>query len=283
VVINGVDVGKVRDISSLPGGGVRLNVDLQKPPVARLTDKLDIDFRPVNYFGVTGINLIPGTGGQTLRDGMRIHTVPKGNFTLQALLSRLGQLSTGVLTPQLIQTIDRATRYVDGLDPLIETALIVANAVAKTQTVPTARLLTNATGLSVAFPPFVDSLTEAGADFLHPVNYIHVGLADVTDDVFTNKFVTLLEESSKGLFLSIGKLESAHIGDLLPVVQSIKALTDVVPPLIRPEAIAQMLVELRSRLEKMYAGTPEQRALQVRIVLDSLPGVAAPIAAVGGP
>jgi hypothetical protein len=42
-----------------------------------------------------------------------------------------------------------------------------------------------------------------------------------------------------------------------------------------------MLVELRSRFEKLYAGTPEQRALQVRIVLDSLPGVAAPLGVLG--
>jgi hypothetical protein len=55
-----------------------------------------------------------------------------------------------------------------------------------------------------------------------------------------------------------------------------------VPPLMRPQGMSEMLVELRSRLEKMYGGTPEQRALQVRIVLDSLPGVAAPLGAVGG-
>jgi hypothetical protein len=75
----------------------------------------------------------------------------------------------------------------------------------------------------------------------------------------------------------------SHVGDLLPLVDSIKALTDVVPPLIRPEAIGNMLVELRSRFEKMYAGSPEERALKVRIVLDSLPGVAAPLSAMGGP
>lgn len=46
--------------------------------------------------------------------------------------------------------------------------------------------------------------------------------------------------------------------------------------------MSEMLVELRTRLEKMYAGTPEQRALQVRILLDSMPGVAAPLAAAGG-
>jgi hypothetical protein len=43
-----------------------------------------------------------------------------------------------------------------------------------------------------------------------------------------------------------------------------------------------MLVELRTRFQKLYGGTPEQRALQVRVVLDNLPGIAAPIDAIGG-
>jgi hypothetical protein len=85
------------------------------------------------------------------------------------------------------------------------------------------------------------------------------------------------------LFGAIGKLEYSHTEDLLPVVDSITALTDVVPSLIRPVGISEMLVELRSRIEKMYEGGPEQRAMQVRIVLDSLPGIAAPLAAVGAP
>jgi hypothetical protein len=86
---------------------------------------------------------------------------------------------------------------------------------------------------------------------------------------------------SVGVFADVGKLESKHVGDLLPVTDTVKALTDVVPPLIRPAGFAHLLAELRSRFEKMYAGTPEQRALRVRIVLDSLPGVAAPLGAMG--
>jgi hypothetical protein len=284
VVMHGVTVGQVTAISSLPGGGVRLNADLQKTPVAGLTDTMNIDFRPVNYFGVTGINLIAGTGGQALRDGIRINTVPKGNFTLQALLSRLGEVSTGVLTPQLIQVVDRATRYTDALDPLIETALIAANAVAQVQTVSTARLLTNTTGLSVVFPSTVDALTDLGENYLHNgENFGHHELMDRTTDEWDHIDIPTIEVGSVGVFADVGKLESKHVDDLLPVVDTVKALTDVVPPLIRPEGFAQSLAELRSRFEKMYAGTPEQRALRVRIVLDSLPGVAAPLSAIGGP
>jgi uncharacterized protein (DUF2267 family) len=74
----------------------------------------------------------------------------------------------------------------------------------------------------------------------------------------------------------------SHSANLYSVTEIVRALFGVLPPLIRPVDTAHMVAELRTRFEKMYQGTPEQRALQVRIVLDSLPGVAAPIAAVGG-
>jgi hypothetical protein len=283
VVMHGVQVGKVTAVSSLPGGGVRLDTNLQKKPAAGLTDTMQIDFRPANYFGVTGINLIPGAGGQALRDGIRINTVPKGNFSLQALLSRLGQLSTGVITPQLISVIDRATRYTDALNPLIETVLIASDAVAKVQRVPTARLLANTTGLSVVFPSFLTATTDAGDNLSHADNnWMHKGMGDLNDQEVRDYMIPQVEAITVGLFGEIGQLEGAHVADLLPLINGIKPLTDAVVPLLRPVGVGDMLVELRSRFEKLYAGTPEQRALQVRIVLDSLPGVAAPLGVLGG-
>jgi hypothetical protein len=91
-----------------------------------------------------------------------------------------------------------------------------------------------------------------------------------------------VESTSNGIFAAVGLLEVSHVADLLPLIDGIKPITDVITPLLRPVGIGDMLVELRSRFEKLYAGTPEQRALQVRIVLDSLPGVAAPLGVLGG-
>jgi hypothetical protein len=277
LIMHGVKVGEVTTVTSLPQGGVRLGADLQRGPTAGLTDTLNIDFRPVNYFGVTGVNLIAGPGGKPLRDGIRISKAPMGNFTLQALLSRLGSVSSAALTPRLINVIDRATRYTDALDPLIETVLIAANALAQVQTVPTAQLLTNATGLSVVLPSLTDAATDAG-DRLD-----HAGLDTMTEDFYRNRALVSSDLGTKALFDRFGQLEGKHMTELLPFIELTKALTDIVPGLIRPPAIEQELAELRTRLEKMYGGTPEQRALQVRIILDSLPGVAAPLAAVGGP
>jgi hypothetical protein len=277
MVMHGVKVGDVTAVESLPSGGVRVRADLQKGPTAGLTDAMNIDFRPVNYFGVTGINLLAGTGGQLLRDGIRVNTRPTGNYTLQALLSRLGSVTDAAVTPQLIQVVDRATRYTDALNPLIETMLIAANAFAVAQTVPTAQLLTNATGLTVVLPPFIASATDT-TDRLD-----HTGVDSMSEDFYRNRLMKSNDLATYALFDRLGALEGKHMTELLPFLDVTKAITDIVPGLIRPQSLQQELLELRTRLEKMYSGTPEQRALQVRVVLDSLPGVAGPLAAIGGP
>jgi hypothetical protein len=276
LLMHGVKVGQVTSVTSLPGGGVRLAADLQRTPTAGLTDTMGIDFRPANYFGVTGINLQPGNGGQALANGSLIKTTPSGNFTLQALLSRLGEISHGVLTPHLVDVIGRATNYTDGLDPLLETMLVVSNSLANVQTVSTARLLTNATGISVAFPGFVNGATNLGD------NLVHAGLDDATDDFFLHTYKPTIDLAATGLFGAAGKLISSHSTDLAPLTDLIKTLTDIGRGLIPSDAIADTARELRERLERLFSGPPDRRAVNVRVILDMLPGVQAPIDAVGG-
>nr|WP_167104362.1 MlaD family protein [Mycobacterium sp. DL592] len=299
VMMHGVKVGSVTTVSSLPNGNVRLSADLQSGPATGLTDALGVDFRPANYFGVTSINLIAGDGGQPLRNGAQIDTVPKGNFTLQALLSRLGEITGGVVTPQLISVIDRATRYTDGLNPLIEALVTTANAVTVVQTVSTEQLLRNTTGVSVALPSFLDNATAAGYDINQGSGFVTFNVSNEhalpgsdiavrpgqpqTEEYWRTRSVATLDVVANSFFGAIGKVLSSHPSDLLPAVGLIKTVADPVPALVAPVGIADTLVELRTRFEKLYGGTPEQRALQVHLVLDNLPGVQAPIDAIGGP
>lgn len=301
MIMHGVKVGEVTAISSLPGGGVRLNADLRSRPTAGLTDALGIDFRPSNYFGVTGINLVAASGGRPLRDGTKIAPAPQGNYTLQTMLYRLGEITDGVVTPQLVRVIDRATRYTDGLNPLIETMLVAAEAVAKVQTVSTERLLRNTAGVSVAFPATLDALTATGYDFNHNSGFVkflqtadgalpgqdYVDVLPVigqpqSEEYWRKRSLATLDVLAASFFGAVGKLLSSHPNELMPAVELIKTLTDVVPGLITPANVASDLVELRTRFESLYGGSPEQRAIQVHIVLDSLPGVAAPLGAMGG-
>lgn len=285
VVMHGVEVGRVTGISSTGDGRIRVGADLLKKPATGLTDTMQIDFRPVNYFGVSGINLVPGPGGQVLRNGLLVKAVPKGNFTLQAMLTQFGELSNSVITPQLVSVIDRITRYTDAMNPLIETVFIATNTLAEVQTVPTRQLMANATGIGVTIPGLLNAITDSGDAVTHADNnWMHEGMGDLSDDQWYKEWgVPHWNAIVDGIFGSVGKVESSHIGDMLPLVNGFQAITDTTAPLLRPEGVGDTLVELRRRFEALYGGTPEQRALQVRIVLDKLPGVAAPIDAMGGP
>ena len=311
VIMHGVKVGEVTSIASLPGGGVRMEAALQPAPTHGLTDTMQLDYRPANYFGITGINLTPSEGGQPLRNGMQLNITPQGNFSLQALLYRLGELSHGVFDDRLIRVFERATRYADGLNPLLETALIVGDSVAKVQTVSTERLLRNATGISVAFPSVIDAATSTADIFLNC--YLGMGfnqktaqhvkdlskyysimdqkqkkqyddnerlrLANLDNDVWSDRqVVPLMDKARTDLFGDIGKLESSHSEDLFPLVESIRGLVDTVPEIFSPANFAETIMDLRGRFERIYGSSPDQHSLQVRLVLDHLPAIAAPLA-----
>jgi hypothetical protein len=302
LVLHGVPVGQVTAVTSLPSGDVRLNVDLESGPASALTDTLAVDFRPTNYFGVTGINLLAGQGGRPLRNGAQIATTPAGNFTLQALLSRMGEITHGVVTPQLVDVINRATGYTDGLNPLIESMMMASQSVTAVQTVSTEQLMRNTAGISAAFPGFVAGATAAGYSFNQEAGLVTFNVTGsdalprqdivpvvaepgqpVSEEYWQKRAIGYLDISANQFFGAIGKLESSHTADLLPTVNMVKTLTDTVPGLVTPVGLGDMLAELRTRFEKLYGGSPEQRALQVRIVLDQIPGVQAPIDAMGKP
>ncbi|MGY4709661.1 MlaD family protein [Mycolicibacterium sp. CBM1] len=297
LLMHGVPVGKVTEVSVKPGGNVHLDADLESAPNKDLTDTFSVDFRPANYFGVTGINIIPGEGGQPLRSGVVISTLPVGNFTLPAMLSQLGQVTNGVITPQLVDVVNKATSYTDGLNPLIESSLIAATTLSHVQSVSTEQLLRNAAGISVAFPSFVDNATVSA----NAVNsqYVTFGVSGkaalpgqdfvaepgqpVTEQFWKDRTLVTLDVMSGSFFGALGKLLSSHSGDLGPAVNLVQTITDTIPGLVTPAGVTDMLTELRTRLEKLYAGSPDQRALQVHIVLDQIPGVQAPVNAMGGP
>ena len=310
VILHGVEVGKVTQISKLGANRIRLDLELQKGPTKALTDAVGIDFRPANYFGVTGINLTPSDHGQILRNGATISVTPTGNFTLQTLLYRLGGVARQVVTPQLINVIEKATRYTDALNPLFETMIQVSTTVTNVQRVSTEQLLRNTAAITVGLPPFLDGTFTTIDDYLKndygtgfdPVktraenpslayydkpmldNYdqgIHELATDPDKFVFGRE-AEWLTGAQFDLFSKLGTLLSSHTYDLFPLLDEVRVMADVVPRLASPTDLSFKLGELRSRLERMYAGSGEQRALQVRIVLDQLPGVAAPMGLILG-
>lgn len=273
VTWHGLDIGHVREVTSQPEG-VSVTLTLDRESVSSLTDSLDIDFRPRNYFGITTINVIPGHGGEPLRDGARLALRPRGNYTMQALLAEVGSVSRGVLTTEMIDVLERITDYTDALNPLIETALVAANAVATVQTVPTSQLLANTAALSAGFPPFLEGMLTATDGF------VNTGTQTASDEEFFEQAIPSLDTISGSLFGAVGHLLGSHRDELAPAADIATAVSDVVPKLIDAPAIGSMTRELRERLERAFADTP---TIKVRLVLDSLPALAAPFAFPGLP
>jgi hypothetical protein len=186
----------------------------------------------------------------------------------------------------------------------------VSTTVTNVQQVSTEQLLRNATAVTVGLPPMMDAAISTGDDYLHTA--IGVGFDpkrtrdnnpyyqyytdqekkyydDATHLLATDpeKFVWgRVQEYFVGaqfdLFSKLGDLEKSHIYDLFPVLEETRVMADVVPKVVPAQDFGDTLRELRTRLERMYAGSGDQRALQVRIVLDQLPGVAAPLGLVLG-
>jgi hypothetical protein len=305
LIMHGVKVGHVSAVTNRPGGGVRIDALVRSASAMGLTDAVGIDYRPSNYFGVTGINLLPKDGGQPLRSGAHLTITPDGDFALQALLYRLGGLTHDVINQRLIDVIERGTRYANGVTPLLETILIVGKAVADVQTVSTERLLRNIAGVSVGAPSWIDGLVRTVDDSLH------TGLSDINlamgDPLFNHYATTYdaqlkshydselklaetdmdtfvygsvkgyFDAASTDLFVKVGNVLSTHTYDLFPVVEELRSITSVVPQIVNADGIGETLRELHSRLVHMYEGSGEQRAMQVKIVLDEIPAVTAPL------
>jgi len=186
----------------------------------------------------------------------------------------------------------------------------VGTSVAKVQNVCTARLLRNTTGVSVAFPGFIDTLIGTGDSFLHSQQgtgpgdfdpekfkqtYKYWSVLDAsdhkkfddlaqlvlstkaTDEYYTKEWIPLFDKARTSFLGAVGKLESSHLNDLFPIIESVRAVTDTVPKIVSPDSFASTLTEIRTRFEHLYNGSGDERALNVRIIMDRLPGVATPL------
>jgi hypothetical protein len=98
-----------------------------------------------------------------------------------------------------------------------------------------------------------------------------------TDEYYNKQWIPLFDKARTSFLGIVGNLESSHINDLFPAVESVRAVTDTVPKIVSPDSFASTLAEIRTRFERIYSVSGDERALNVRIIMDRLPGVATPL------
>lgn len=278
VLLRGAEVGEVTDIVAPSADSVHLAVVLNDAAAQTLTDSLGVDFRPENYFGVTAVNLVAQRGGKALTDGETLDRTTAPDFTMSTMLERGSIVVDGSLTRDMIDSLDKVMRYANGLAPLIQTGVIVADNVARTQQQLPATLIHRVNNVLDSFPGFTEqtmiglyAITES------PYNKLPDGSRGVNEG-----FHTLTDDSltvaANDLFGKAGALLASHGTELTPLVTIIKYLTDPLPAAIGGGATVAKARAALAGLESSFTGTDQQKTLQLRIVLDSMPAMAGPLA-----
>ncbi|NMO03742.1 mammalian cell entry protein [Gordonia sp. TBRC 11910] len=282
VLLRGAEVGQVTDVQAPTAGSVNLDLVLTDDEVrGLLTDSFDVDFRPENYFGITAVNLIANKGGSPLTDGEVIRRGASPDFTMSTMLENGSLVVDGTLTKDMIASLNQVIRYANGLAPLIRSSIIVADTMAKTQRqLPTTLLRMMNDDLDV-FPGF--SSNAIGALYAFSRNGYNPGPdgARKADDPLLAETNRALELASSKLFGAAGALLKSHDSDLSVLTTMLKYLLDPLPRAIGGGQLATKTLVVVDGLESSFTGTPEQKTLQLRILLGQLPAVSSSLAQMG--
>ncbi|MFE2996953.1 Mce family protein [Nocardia sp. NPDC059246] len=283
VILHGAEVGEVSGLDRTRSGSLRMSLLLRPDQIHGLTDSFEVDFRPENYFGITAVNLVSKSGGGNLVADRVLDRMPAGDFTMSTMLEKGSLAIDGTLTESMITTLDKVIRYTDGLTPLIQTGIVVADRAAKTQQAMPSELLGRANDILAVLPAFSGQTVDAlWALFDISFNKAPDGSFHVDDEA--------MDQADQGLYLaannlfgSAGRLLASHQTELTPVTQLVQALTDTVPQLLDGGAALGKLSTLVDRYNGVFSGPDGAKTLNLRLVLDNLPMLAAPLALTGLP
>lgn len=275
VMLRGVQVGRVESVHGGEGRGVQLGIRLQRNQIGGLTDTVRFDYRPMNYFGVSAINLVPVAGGQALTDGQRLDRAPEGDFTMASLLSRTSTVVNGVVTDRMVEVVRRIADYTDALAPLIEAGFTVANAVAETQQRTPDVQLRQMNTLLDPLPVFTDDAINA----VKALTDIPSAEMVITQFGPMNATMQLI---ATGFFGPLGALLGSHAADFTPLTEVLRTVSDLVSATLRKAQLGPQLDQLLSGFESAYTGPDQDKSLKLRVMLDQLPALAAALPLPGG-
>ena len=276
VLLHGAEVGSVTEVSAKNADAVTIAVVLQNDSADLVTDSVQVDFRPENYFGITAVNLASASDGVPLSEGQVIRRSSAPDFTMSTMLEQGSLVIDGTLTKSMISSLDKVIQYADGLAPLIRTGIVVADSVARAQRQLPSVLMNRMNDVLAEFPAF--SREAAGALYsIYDSAYNRRPDGSIgVDDAFMDETDKALELAASDLFGKAGALLASHATELDPLTQLVKSLTDPLPAIIGPATIDKLITAV-AHVESAFTGTAEQKTLQLRVVLDDVPGLAGPL------
>lgn len=283
VMLHGATVGSVTEVDSATPGTVSVQLDLEPGDVRGLTDTFDVDFGPRNYFGTTGINIIPGEGGNQLVDGSVIRRTPIGDFTMATMIEHGSYTVEGTLAQDLVHVLDKMNRYTTAVTPLIETSVTVADRIAATQRNLPSELLVKFDDILAEMPEFNRELIDMLFAVYRNESYnVRADGSFGTDLELMDMTNRGLDLSSSQLFTLAGRLLASHQSELLPLTQILTEASDLVPHFLVDGVSPSRLSTVIEQYESAFASNGSQKVLNVDIVMNSFPFLAAPLSMTDG-
>ncbi|MBH0776710.1 Mce family protein [Nocardia bovistercoris] len=283
VISRGARIGAVVSVDATGRHTLRLRIELSRDRVNGLTDSFDLDYRPQNYFGITAVNLVSRPGGAPLTGPRSLTRMPAGDFTMSTMLEQGSLVIDGTLTDSMIATLNKVIRYTDGLTPLLETGVLVADRVAVTQRALPSDLLAAADDVLAVLPGFSTQTIQALYNMFDTEFNSTADGGYRVDDEAMDQADAGLYLAANNLFGSLGRLLASHRHELEPTAGLVATVANTVPHLLDDGAALDELSVLVDRYDAAFTGTGEQRRLRVRLVLDDLPALATPLARLGLP
>lgn len=281
VLLRGAEVGVVKEADSTDPYSTELDIVLDDGVAHSLTDSFDVDFRPANYFGITGVNLKVKPGGEPIRDGQTIQRDAAPDYTMSTMIKESSIVVDGSLSRDMIRSLNKVTRYASGLSPLIETMIVVADNVSRTQKHLPSTLLNRLNNIMEVFPGAnIEALGALDAVTNSSFNRMPDGSRGV-DKQYHELMDKSLTVAADKLFGAAGVLLDSHSTELTPFINSVKNLVDPIPGVMGDASNMGKIQKAVEGLERSFKGPKGQQTLQLRVILDAIPGVAQPLKSMG--
>ena len=279
VVLHGTPVGTVTELSVSNAGETSIGLQIDKHIAGQLGQDFSIDYRPTNYFGITGLN-ISNVGdvskGGSLRDGDRLWRSGGADYTMSTMIEQASYAATGSLQNDTMDAIRRTLAYSASLEPLIHTGIVVADTISQTQRRMPAQLISEYNDIFAAMPPFASGAIEAAWNMYDSGSRRY-------GDVLNEQFVITAKTIAGTFFSLVGSLLGDNEDNLTSATQNVRQLAGILP-VIGQGALTPVTVRtLVDRLNGAFVPTDGGgRTLNLNVVLDKLPVLDGPLA-IGGP
>ncbi|MBF6171902.1 MlaD family protein [Nocardia blacklockiae] len=280
VRLDGVRIGTITGIDADAPGRQRVDLGLLRSQLFGLTDALTVDYAPGNLFGISALQLHSNAGGTALADGSTVDLTGRNadrvhDATLSALLRSTGQLTDDVLTPKLSDLLRKTSQDLTAFTPLLQAMGSTARAFAETQQLPPSLLFDRYGSVLAGLPPML-----SGAILVLYGDLTNAYLANPENlTKYGNFWVNVQDRLLPAATRTLGTARQ-YFGGLLPMAPLI--LDRLSSSVGTPQESAGQLGELIARLDKAFHDSPTGPVLHAGVELDTVPGLAAPLAAALG-